>query len=91
MQLSCSKCAIISSSGHLINASAGAEIDSTPCIFRMNNAPVKGFEKDVGSRTTVRSIGHVNLIKSFKTHKKSRHDMLRDNRLVMHVLCFTNL
>ena len=65
LQMQCSRCAVVSSSGHLIDSNAGQEIDETPCVFRMNNAPVKGYEKDVGSRTTVRSLAHLNLEKSF--------------------------
>ncbi|XP_072032908.1 alpha-N-acetyl-neuraminyl-2,3-beta-galactosyl-1,3-N-acetyl-galactosaminide alpha-2,6-sialyltransferase-like [Amphiura filiformis] len=80
LQLSCSRCAVVSSSGHLLNTSAGPEIDSYPCIFRMNNAPTKGFEKDVGVRTTVRSMGHVNLIKGFANSSEYREEMFADNR-----------
>lgn len=57
----CSQCALVSSSGHLVNTSAGAEIDSYPCVLRMNSAPVRGYENDVGRRTTIRIMGHVNL------------------------------
>ncbi|XP_022098414.1 alpha-N-acetyl-neuraminyl-2,3-beta-galactosyl-1,3-N-acetyl-galactosaminide alpha-2,6-sialyltransferase-like isoform X2 [Acanthaster planci] len=80
LQMQCSKCAVVSSSGHLINSSAGLEIDATPCVFRMNNAPVTGYEVDVGSRTTVRSIGHVNLKKSFEDDEGACWEMLLDNR-----------
>ncbi|XP_038047877.1 alpha-N-acetyl-neuraminyl-2,3-beta-galactosyl-1,3-N-acetyl-galactosaminide alpha-2,6-sialyltransferase-like [Patiria miniata] len=80
LHMQCSKCAVVSSSGHLINSSLGREIDSTPCVFRMNNAPVTGYETDVGSRTTVRSIGHVNLEKSFGDNEEASREMLTDNR-----------
>ncbi|XP_072035295.1 uncharacterized protein [Amphiura filiformis] len=80
LKLACSRCAIVSSSGHLLNTGAGSEIDAHPCIFRMNNAPTPGYEKDVGSLTTVRSMGHVNLIKSFEKNGRNRHEMFADNR-----------
>lgn len=61
LRMRCSQCALVSSSGHLVNTSAGAEIDSYPCVLRMNSAPVRGYENDVGRRTTIRIMGHVNL------------------------------
>ncbi|XP_022087679.1 uncharacterized protein LOC110977683 [Acanthaster planci] len=62
MRLRCGRCSVVSSSGHLINQSRGRDIDSAQCILRMNSAPTAGYEDDVGARTTVRVIGHVNLL-----------------------------
>ncbi|XP_033127105.1 alpha-N-acetyl-neuraminyl-2,3-beta-galactosyl-1,3-N-acetyl-galactosaminide alpha-2,6-sialyltransferase-like [Anneissia japonica] len=62
----CKTCAIVSSSGQLLNRGAGEEIDSNECVFRMNDAPTLGYENDVGYRTTARVIGHMNLKKVFK-------------------------
>ncbi|KAK2540239.1 hypothetical protein Q9233_001111 [Columba guinea] len=39
----------------------GAEIDKSSCIWRMNNAPTKGYEEDVGKRTTVRVVSHTSV------------------------------
>eukprot|EP00057_Strongylocentrotus_purpuratus_P033465 XP_791507.3 PREDICTED: uncharacterized protein LOC586641 isoform X1 [Strongylocentrotus purpuratus] len=47
-------CAIVSSSGQLLGKNSGPEIDSADAVIRMNAAPVKGFENDVGTRTTIR-------------------------------------
>nr|XP_054756084.1 alpha-N-acetylgalactosaminide alpha-2,6-sialyltransferase 5-like [Lytechinus pictus] len=47
-------CAIVSSSGQLLGKNSGPEIDSADAVIRMNAAPVKGFESDVGTRTTIR-------------------------------------
>ncbi|XP_022083657.1 alpha-N-acetyl-neuraminyl-2,3-beta-galactosyl-1,3-N-acetyl-galactosaminide alpha-2,6-sialyltransferase-like [Acanthaster planci] len=52
--LSCTSCALVSSSGFLIGKNASKEIDSRSCVIRLNMAPVRGFEKDVGSRTSLR-------------------------------------
>lgn len=61
LDMHCNQCALVSSSGHLLGAGAGEEIDKTGCVFRMNNAPTEGFEKDVGSRTSVRVVAHTSV------------------------------
>ena len=58
LALDCGSCAFVGSSGHILNSAAGTEIDSHDCVFRMNGAIVRGFEKDVGRRTTVRIVNH---------------------------------
>uniref|UniRef100_A0A3P8XB14 Lactosylceramide alpha-2,3-sialyltransferase n=1 Tax=Esox lucius TaxID=8010 RepID=A0A3P8XB14_ESOLU len=52
--LNCKKCIIVGNGGILTNRSMGARIDEYDVIVRLNNAPVRGYEKDVGSRTTMR-------------------------------------
>ncbi|MED6282789.1 hypothetical protein CHARACLAT_001836 [Characodon lateralis] len=54
----CNHCALVSSSGQMLGAGAGDEIDQIGCVIRMNNAPTRGFEKDVGSHTNVRVVSH---------------------------------
>ncbi|NXY91802.1 SIA7C sialyltransferase, partial [Alcedo cyanopectus] len=39
----------------------GAEIDKASCTWRMNNAPTRGYEEDVGRRTTVRVVSHTSV------------------------------
>ncbi|XP_022091994.1 alpha-N-acetylgalactosaminide alpha-2,6-sialyltransferase 6-like [Acanthaster planci] len=51
--LRCSSCALVSSSGYLLGKGAGNEIDSHSCVIRMNMAPVRGYQNDVGNRTTL--------------------------------------
>lgn len=48
------KCAVVSSSGALLDHEYGSAIDSADVVFRLNDAPLTGFEKYVGSRETVR-------------------------------------
>lgn len=48
------KCAIIGSSGHMLNFEHGADIDAHDLVLRFNSAPTKGFEKHVGAKTTHR-------------------------------------
>ncbi|XP_071847524.1 alpha-N-acetylgalactosaminide alpha-2,6-sialyltransferase 3-like isoform X2 [Apostichopus japonicus] len=52
----CKKCALVSSSGQMLGSKLGKEIDSMPCVIRMNASPTEGYEEDVGARTTVRVV-----------------------------------
>lgn len=45
----------------MIGANAGKDIDRIGCVLRMNNAPTVGYEKDVGSRTSVRVVSHTSV------------------------------
>ncbi|XP_053105798.1 alpha-N-acetylgalactosaminide alpha-2,6-sialyltransferase 3 isoform X4 [Hemicordylus capensis] len=61
LQLDCDLCAIISNSGQMAEQRVGLEIDQASCILRMNNAPTKGYDEDVGKRTTVRVVSHTSV------------------------------
>ncbi|XP_041075641.1 alpha-N-acetylgalactosaminide alpha-2,6-sialyltransferase 1-like [Polyodon spathula] len=49
---SCIRCAAVGNGGILNGSRKGAEIDSHDYIFRVNGAVIKGFEDDVGVRTS---------------------------------------
>lgn len=61
LKLHCELCSIVSSSGQMLGQAAGQQIDRSPCIWRMNNAPTRGFERDVGQRTTLRVVSHTSV------------------------------
>ncbi|XP_077585977.1 ST3 beta-galactoside alpha-2,3-sialyltransferase 7 isoform X2 [Stigmatopora nigra] len=52
----CTRCVVVGSGGVLHGSRLGAHIDQYDVIIRMNNAPVLGYERDTGSRTTIRLI-----------------------------------
>ncbi|XP_035683694.1 alpha-N-acetylgalactosaminide alpha-2,6-sialyltransferase 5-like isoform X2 [Branchiostoma floridae] len=76
LKMHCNVCAMVSSSGQVLNHEAGAEIDKAECVIRMNDAPVTGFEKHVGTRTTIRVASHT----SFQFVNKKKADLLVKNK-----------
>ncbi|KAK7930854.1 hypothetical protein WMY93_007249 [Mugilogobius chulae] len=51
---SCRRCVVMGNGGVLYGSHLGSHIDQYDIIIRLNNAPVPGFERDAGSRTTIR-------------------------------------
>uniref|UniRef100_A0A3B4UDU8 CMP-N-acetylneuraminate-beta-1,4-galactoside alpha-2,3-sialyltransferase n=1 Tax=Seriola dumerili TaxID=41447 RepID=A0A3B4UDU8_SERDU len=52
--LSCKRCIIVGNGGILFNKSLGSRIDEYDIVVRLNSAPVSGYDKDVGTKTTMR-------------------------------------
>ncbi|XP_028284409.1 ST3 beta-galactoside alpha-2,3-sialyltransferase 3b isoform X1 [Parambassis ranga] len=52
--LSCKRCIIVGNGGILSNKSLGSRIDDYDVVVRLNEAPVRGYGKDVGTKTTMR-------------------------------------
>ena len=49
-------CGVVSSAGSLLNSGLGENVDSNDFVIRFNNAPTKGYEEDVGSKTSLRIV-----------------------------------
>ncbi|XP_042573968.1 ST3 beta-galactoside alpha-2,3-sialyltransferase 3b isoform X5 [Cyprinus carpio] len=52
--LSCKRCIIVGNGGILSNKSLGSRIDEYDVVIRLNEAPVSGYTRDVGTKTTLR-------------------------------------
>ncbi|GCB66804.1 hypothetical protein scyTo_0013618 [Scyliorhinus torazame] len=50
----CKRCVVLGSGGILRGLGLGPYLNKFDVIIRLNNAPIQGFTKDVGNRTTIR-------------------------------------
>ncbi|CAJ0939923.1 unnamed protein product, partial [Ranitomeya imitator] len=69
-QSPCIRCAVVGNGGILNGSGMGQEIDSHDYVFRMNGAITKGFEKDVGNRTSFFSFSTNTLMNSLYAYGK---------------------
>ena len=77
LKMNCKTCALVSSSGRILKQNKGSEIDAADCVFRMNSAPVKGFETDVGHKTTVRIVSQFSVLHCIKYLQSNLNDPLK--------------
>uniref|UniRef100_A0A3B4H671 CMP-N-acetylneuraminate-beta-galactosamide-alpha-2,3-sialyltransferase 1-like n=1 Tax=Pundamilia nyererei TaxID=303518 RepID=A0A3B4H671_9CICH len=65
----CRTCAVVGNSGNLNGSHYGPLIDFHDIVIRINLGPTKGFERDVGNKTTY----HVMYPRSFKHLENTTH------------------
>ncbi|XP_029015824.1 alpha-N-acetylgalactosaminide alpha-2,6-sialyltransferase 2 [Betta splendens] len=67
----CVRCAVVGNGGILRGSKQGKNIDSHDFVFRVNGAVTKGFEDDVGERTSVYVFSTNSMKNSLKSYFKS--------------------
>ncbi|XP_053105790.1 alpha-N-acetylgalactosaminide alpha-2,6-sialyltransferase 5 isoform X2 [Hemicordylus capensis] len=76
LKMHCTSCALVTSSGHLLRSQQSDKIDQTECVIRMNDAPTRGFGKDVGNKTSLRVIAH----SSIQRILRNRNELLNTSQ-----------
>ncbi|XP_076399913.1 alpha-N-acetylgalactosaminide alpha-2,6-sialyltransferase 1 isoform X3 [Peromyscus maniculatus bairdii] len=64
---SCITCAVVGNGGILNDSHVGQEIDSHDYVFRLSGALIKGYEQDVGTRTSFYGFTAFSLVQSILT------------------------
>ncbi|KAM6951515.1 alpha-N-acetylgalactosaminide alpha-2,6-sialyltransferase 2 [Aplochiton taeniatus] len=64
----CIRCAVVGNGGILKDSKKGKEIDGHDYVFRTNGAVIKGFEQDVGSRTSLYTFSTNTLKNSMRSY-----------------------
>jgi len=75
-----SECSVVGNSGALLENEYGNKIDSNNSVIRFNNAKTDGYEKHVGSKTSIRILNcHfiMNVLdENYYRHQKSRNNSI---------------
>ncbi|CAN8003104.1 unnamed protein product [Ixodes hexagonus] len=54
--VNCTTCSLVGFSGHLLRSGLGSAVDGSDCVIRLGTAPSRGYEGDVGRKTTFRVV-----------------------------------
>ncbi|XP_074116918.1 alpha-N-acetylgalactosaminide alpha-2,6-sialyltransferase 2 isoform X1 [Sminthopsis crassicaudata] len=65
----CIRCAVVGNGGILNGSRQGAQIDSHDFVFRLNGAVIKGYEEDVGTKTSFYGFTVNTMKNSLKAYK----------------------
>lgn len=81
-------CAVVGSADVLRLAPHGADIDNHTFVWRLNNAPTRGWETAVGTRTSIRIVNHVPIEKwILRATNRSALAATKDSFEHEHLLC----
>ncbi|KAL1473243.1 hypothetical protein MTO96_038817 [Rhipicephalus appendiculatus] len=69
---SCGTCALVGYSGRLLNSGLGDKVDATECVIRLGRAPGRGYDRDVGSKTTFRLMHADTLLELLKGPQREK-------------------
>lgn len=86
--LRCITCAVVGNGGILNNSRMGQEIDSHDYVFRLSGAVIKGYEQDVGTRTSFYGFTAFSLVQSILNlgHQGFQHVPLGKDVRYLHFL-----
>ncbi|MBN3306388.1 SIA7A sialyltransferase, partial [Amia calva] len=82
----CIRCAVVGNGGILNGSRKGEEIDSHDYVFRMNGAVIKGYEDDVGKKTSVYIHTAHSLTTSLYLFKKAGFDSIPHDEGIKYVM-----
>ncbi|XP_045550701.1 alpha-N-acetylgalactosaminide alpha-2,6-sialyltransferase 1 isoform X2 [Salmo salar] len=82
----CICCAVVATGGILNGSRMGKEIDAHDYVFRMNGAITKGYEEDVGNRTSVYVHTAHSITQSLFIFKKYGYDSAPHDKGIKYVL-----
>mmetsp|Transcript_28855 Transcript_28855/g.92128 ORF Transcript_28855/g.92128 Transcript_28855/m.92128 type:complete len:413 (+) Transcript_28855:166-1404(+) len=68
------ECAVVGNSGQLLNKDYGEQIDASDAVLRINNAPIAGFDKHVGTKTTFNLVNQAHAKAISAMHVRHLHN-----------------
>ncbi|CAN7978295.1 unnamed protein product [Ixodes persulcatus] len=79
--VTCTTCSLVGFSGHLLQSGLGSAVDGSDCVIRLGLAPIRGYDADVGQKTTFRMIDAASLHEAQR--KRHATSALEPGRLVV--------
>ena len=78
-------CGIVTNSYALIGSGLGSHIDSNDFVIRFNHAPTKGYEVDVGSKTSLKLINAQSLAKETVWFSHVKEFFRETKKILLHM------
>uniref|UniRef100_A0A672YB49 alpha-N-acetylgalactosaminide alpha-2,6-sialyltransferase n=1 Tax=Sphaeramia orbicularis TaxID=375764 RepID=A0A672YB49_9TELE len=87
----CVRCAVVGNGGILRGSKKGKEIDDHDFVFRMNGAMIKGFEEDVGTKTSFYGFTTNTLKNALILYRRDGFTRIPQNPSITYVFIPSNL